>query len=185
MKQVSIEYAHIYTNSKIDLEHDFSIEILSKTYSSIGLNNENSSLVVMIDDYSFPDPTFNYNEFMDYLKDTGFKPDIIIRESQLISACDGVLSKIKNSQLKNELVEYIKSKKKYPCSLFIASWYLIRLGFIQSSIFENNLCAEKLINILPKSFEPFEIKALEIINSTDFENLTEIENKYFEGRPII
>ncbi|MBP6912502.1 MAG: hypothetical protein KBB86_01055 [Candidatus Pacebacteria bacterium] len=184
MKDFSIEYAHIYTNSKIDLEHDFSIQVLGGIYSELGLNAENSSLVVMVDDYSFPDPTFDYTNFTNYLNEKNFRPDIIIRESQLIAVCDEVLNKINNNTLKEQLIGYVKNKK-YPCSLFIASWYMLRLGIVSSPFFDEKMQAEKLINILPKSFEPFEVKALEIINSTGFGNLTDrIENKYFEGRSI-
>ncbi len=53
MKNLSIEYAHIYTNSEIEKEHEEAVSNL-KPY----LDDKNS-LVVMVDDYSFPDPTFD------------------------------------------------------------------------------------------------------------------------------
>ena len=71
-------------------------------------------------------------------------------------------------------------KKKYPCSLFIASWYLLRIGKIESPMFPKELVAEKLINILPESFKPFEEKALEIIRSTKYSDLIDkIDYKTF------
>jgi hypothetical protein len=93
MQDVSIEYAHIYTNQHIDDEHQTSLEILAMLKSSLTVD-QTSSLVVMVDDYSFPDPTFNYGEFAEWLNQQGHKPDLLIRESQLIPACDAVLASI-------------------------------------------------------------------------------------------
>ena len=181
IKKNSIEYAHIYTNSKISQEHRLSLKILSQINKEEG---NSSSLVVMIDDYSFPDPSFNYEEFILWLTKEGFRPDLMIRESQLIPSCDEVLKLIKNENLVKEISDYVIAKK-YPCSLFIATWYLIRLGYVSSLIFDSSLIARKLINILPLSFKPFEDKALEIINSTHFsEAINQIEYRYFDGRLV-
>lgn len=180
MKDISIEYAHIYTNNKIGEEHALSLEILGQLYKK----DDGTSLVVMVDDYSFPDPSFNYEEFISWLTEKGYKPDLMIRESQLIPVCDEVLKLIKNIKLKEQIADYVRNKK-YPCSLFIASWYLLRLGYIPSPLLDSNLVAKKLINILPLSFKPLEDKALEIITSTDFtEAAKQIEHKYFEGRLV-
>ncbi len=182
MKDYSIEYAHIYTNQEIDVEHEFSIKILKDIF--LKLKGE-KSLVIMVDDYSFPDPSFNYSDMFNYAAKKGFKPDVMVRESELISSCDIVLSEMREGKLKQSLVNYIISKKKYPCSLFIATWYLIRLGKINSSFFKSKFSANKLINILPESFKPFEDNALKIIKNTKFsKSINDIENKYFEGRII-
>lgn len=182
MKNLSIEYAHIYTNNKIGEEHALSLEILGALIKKE--DNPSVSLVVMVDDYSFPDPSFDYNEFSAWLSDKGFKPDLIIRESQLIPLCDEVILLIQDNKIKEELSDYIKTKK-YPCSLFIATWYLLRLGYISSSLFDTNLTAQKVINILPSSFKPFEDKAVDIIAATEFAAAANrIENKYFEGRLV-
>lgn len=178
MKNKSIEYAHIYTNSKIDQEHELSLKELSS------IHEKGDSLVVMVDDYSFPDPTFDYVSFISWLSEKGYKPSVVIRESQLIPLCDEVISLIKNTELKNELITYIQSKK-YPCSLFIASWYLLRLGKIRNSIFPEQEYAHTLVNILPESFKPFEEKAFEIIKHTQYsEVLDSITNHYIAGRKI-
>jgi len=177
-KEISIEYAHIYTNNKIGEEHKLSLDILGQLYK----RKDSSSLVVMVDDYSFPDPSFNYFEFILWLTEKGFKPDLMIRESQLIPLCDEVLKLIKDNKLTEQISDYVRAKK-YPCSLFVATWYLLRLGYISSPIFDSTLVAKKLINILPLSFKPFEDKAFDIIASTDFTNaVNQIEHKYFEGR---
>jgi len=184
MQDVSIEYAHIYTNNRINEEHEKSVQILSELKGDLDAGDQTFSLVVMVDDYSFPDPNFDYEEFSKWLGDKGFKPDLMIRESQLIPLCDEVISLIENGKLKAQITEYIKSKK-YPCSLFVATWYLLRLGHLSFDIFPDELKAKKLINILPKSFKPFEDKGLEIIESTKFADAkSNIEYKFFEGRLI-
>lgn len=184
MKSVSIEYAHIYTNQKIDKEHTLSLEILGELRQQLDKKNQTYNLVIMVDDYSFPDPSFDYADFSSWLEGKGHKLDFIIRESQLIPACDDVLKNVLDAGLKEQITDYIKTKK-YPCSLFIATWYLLRLGYVQHPLFDTSFQAEKLVNILPTSFKPFEDKALEIIRSTPFRDAaSKIEYKFFEGRLI-
>jgi len=181
-KQVSIEYAHIYTNKEIGEEQKLSLEVLGNIIKES--SKENTSLVVMVDDYSFPDPAFDYGSFADWLAGHGFKPNLILRESQLIPLCDEVLKLIEDKTLQSELNVYIRSKK-YPCSLFIAAWYLLRLGCLRSTIFPENEIANSLINILPMSFKPFEEKGFEIIKATSYKDMiSKIDNKYFEGRTL-
>ncbi len=182
LNDISIEYAHIYTNDKINEEHQFSVDILNQLTQEY--STQKISLVVLVDDYSFPDPSFNYRAFSDWLAEQGFKPGLILKESELIPSCDEVIKLINNINLRDELLVYIE-KKKYPCSLFIATWYLLRLGHITSPIFDTNLVAKKVVNILPLSFKQFEDKARDIIASTPFSRALEnIDNKYFEGRLI-
>ncbi len=178
MKDVSIEYAHIYTNSKIGEEQELSLKALDE------IREQNESLVVMVDDYSFPDPTFNYDTFTAWLAEHGHKPNVVMRESQLIPLCDQVLFILEDGDLKEEIVNYIKAKK-YPCSLFIASWYLLRLGKLNHPGFPESEYATRLVNILPESFKPFEEKGFEIIKATAYsESVNKIENRYFKGRMI-
>lgn len=173
-KEISIEYAHIYTNKKIGKDQLASFNILSK----IDKNKEKQSLVVMVDDYSFPNSSFDYKNFYLFLKNKGFEPDLVIRESQLIPLCDKVLKLLKDEKIKKEVLHYIKIKR-YPCSLFIASWYLLRLGYISSDIFDKKFVAKKLLNIISSNFKPFENKALKLIKVTKFmKAVNQIEYKY-------
>ncbi len=179
-RDISIEYAHIYTNNRISDEQKLSLEILEKTKEEF--EGKNISLVVMVDDYSFPDPSFDYGSFTSWLTEQGHAPDIVLRESQLIPLCDEVLNLVTDEALKNEISDYVRAKK-YPCSLFVAAWYLLRLACIQNPILKTEQTAEKLINILPLSFKPFEDKAFEIIKATKYAGVIEkIDNRYFEGR---
>jgi hypothetical protein len=57
-RELSIEYSHIYTNQQIGEEHKLSIRELK---NALGMYSPHDAvLTVLIDDYSFPDPTFNY-----------------------------------------------------------------------------------------------------------------------------
>jgi hypothetical protein len=86
--------------------------------------------------------------------------------------------------LKQQITDYIKSKK-YPCSLFIAAWYLSRLGRIDNPVVPSSVQARRLINILPESFRPFEDKGLEIIASTPHKECVDfIEYRFLPGRLI-
>ncbi len=108
----------------------------------------------------------------------------MIRESQLISDCDNVISLIKDRQIKDDLVNYVK-KGKYPCSLFIATWYLIRLGCIDSEIFPKQEQGKSLLNILPESFKPYEDKGLDIIKATKFASrVDDIKYHFISGRSL-
>lgn len=182
MKDVSVEYAHIYTNNKIGKDQEVSLKLLEELKKELG--GKSFSLVVLVDDYSFPDPTFDYQVFSQWLFEKGFGPDVVMRESQLIPLCDEVLRDIENDDLKEEITDYIKAKK-YPCSLFIAAWYLLRLGHLEMAGFNKEFNAKKLINILPESFKPFEDKALEILKYGKFPQAAEkVQYKFIEGRLV-
>jgi hypothetical protein len=184
MNQVSVEYAHIYTNQHISEEHELSVDILNKAKAEISDQGKALSLVVMVDDYSFPDPTFSYDDFSIWLTEKGYSPDLMIRESQLIPLCDKVVSFINDEELKSQITDYIQAKK-YPCSLFIASWYLLRLGKISADYFPKEQISSELLNILPQSFKPFEDKGIEIIRATEFKECVALINyRFIPGRLI-
>ncbi|MFI5240615.1 MAG: hypothetical protein ACHQUB_02815 [Candidatus Saccharimonadia bacterium] len=182
-RELSIEYAHIYTNQKINEEHELSLKMLNKAMSNFPAHE--AVLAVLVDDYSFPDETFDYGEFTEWLGSKGYRPDVLLRESQLIPVCDEIIKVLNDSRLKTQLDDYIQTKR-YPCSLFIAAWYLLRLDYIEHSIFDTGFAAKNLLNILPKSFKPFEEKAFEIIEATPYkEAVNFIDYRFMEGRLIV
>jgi hypothetical protein len=183
-KDVSIEYAHIYTNNKIGEEHELSLGILSTLYKQEEDKEHTISLVVLIDDYAFPDSSFDYVSFSNWLQEMGFMPDVMLRESQLVSLAEEVRWLIKDDELRGKVSDFIRTKK-YPCSLLTATWYLLRLGYLSSPLFDARFISRTLINILPLDFKPYEEKALEIIRLTKFaQAANQIQYKYFEGRMV-
>ena len=179
MKRASIEYAHIYTNEKIGEEHELSLALLNE------LDTADCSLAVLIDDYSFPDPSFEYDAFVSWLSDQGHAPHVIMRESQLIPTCDEILRSVEKESVKDDIAAYVRETRKYPCSLFIAAWYALRLGYLEHPSFPEEERAERLINILPESFKPFEERGFDILASSSASGaLDRIDNRYFQGRGI-
>lgn len=62
---------------------------------------------------------------------------------------------------------------------------MIRLGCVESTIFPTGEVSEKVLNILPESFKPYEEKGLNIIRNTEFKDMVErIEYKFIQGRDI-
>lgn len=69
--------------------------------------------------------------------------------------------------------------------MFIAAWYLMRFGRIGSELYPKYLVADKILNILPESFKPFEDKGLQIIASTKHDDvLVDIAYEFLPGRLI-
>ncbi len=184
MNDVSVEYAHIYTNQKIGDEHRLSLRRLGEIRRNLTEHKRSYSLVIMVDDYSFPDPTFDYDKFINWLAQNGHRPDVVIKESSLRETCDELLEIITDGTLQDDLKRYVR-EKKYPCSLFIAAWYLLRLGHLKSDIFDVANQAKTLVNILPTSFKPYEAKGLNIIKNTPFfEAVNDIQYEFLDGRSI-
>lgn len=184
MKDFSVEISHIYTNSQIPTEQQLSQSLAIPLVKGYQAENKTYSLVVMVDDYSFPDPDFDYEAFLAWLSDQDTPVDHMIRESQLIPVCDEVVKQL-SDPLRHEITDYVQNKRKYPCSLFIAAWYLLRLGKIDSPLLAKELTAKRLVNILPESFQPFEEKGFELIEATEYSDAkSSIENIYIRGREI-
>lgn len=173
MKPVSVEYAHIYANAGIGEEQTVSVEALAT------IAEPDRSLAVLVDDYSFSDRGFDYPAFVSWLAERGSAPDVLIRESRLVPLCDEVLGMIGDASLREELTAYVRAKK-YPCSLFIAAWYLLRLGRLSHEDFPSAEYADRLVNILHERFRPFEERARAILQATPHADyLLRIENRYF------
>ncbi|MBL8159955.1 hypothetical protein JNJ66_05855 [Candidatus Saccharibacteria bacterium] len=176
-KRCSIEYCHIYTNKTISSEQRRSVALLHEQLATVPRTA--TALVVMVDDYSCPEPMFDYAGLRRWLADEQATPDIMIRESQLIEACDTVIGLMTDIKLQRQLCDYIRTKK-YPCSLFIAAWYMLRLGYITHDIHDSRFIAQELLNILPREFMPFEDRGLAIIRATPHADaLTKIRHLYF------
>lgn len=183
MKDISVELCHIYTNSMVEQEHELSKLIALPMLEGYENSNTSFSIAILIDDYSFPDPSFDYNAFHKWL-DLDKYSVRTCRESQLIPYCDNMLKLLPENERKR-LIDYIRVKKKYPCSLFIATWYLIRLGKIPSVLIPKEDTASKLLNVLPESFKEFEDEGIRLIATTKYSKAAkDILNLYIQGRKI-
>lgn len=175
----SIEYCHVYIDKGVDETVTDSFDVLSSVIKDL----DEYQLVVMVDDYS-PQivDNFDYKGFLTLLGRNNSVPSLMIKESALVSINREIVNKIKDTKEGKELTKYIEDCSKYPCSLFIASWYAYRLGVmtgdIDTVLDTGFKPADKLINILPRHFEPFEKKAQKILARIGVD-LEQIENVYY------
>ena len=176
----SIEYCHIYSNQSVGQEHAESLDYLAEMLARLKQTGKTYSLCVMLDNYTFPDRIFDKDKFLNFLKQKEATPDIFINEGDLIEAADEVVSLVSPKRA-NSLKKYIQ-EKKYPCSLFIATWYLARGGYLKNAPAEIKKHSARLINILHERFKPFEEEGLAIIGDTPHSSFIKgITNVYFGG----
>lgn len=175
---ISIEYCHVYTNKEIDSLANDSITVLRGVIKDYP--GEPYELVIMVDDYSHGEVNkFDYRAFDLYLKNRQAIPKVIINESDLLPVNLRVIDELPNGKIKRIYTDYI-AKGKHPCSLFIASWYLVRLGYMH--LHNTNISpGDRLINILPVSFIDAEQKASKILRQLDIPYYKAISNIYVNG----
>jgi hypothetical protein len=176
----SVEYCHIYSNESIGPEQAESLDYLVEVRKQLEAEGKTYSLCVMLDNYTFPDRIFDKTSFLEWLRSRGETPDVFINEGDLIPAADEVITLVSPKKARS-LRRYIE-EKKYPCSLFIAAWYLSRMGKLKNHPSAINQFSDKLINILHERLEPYEEEGREIILDTPFaEVVNNITNRYFGG----
>jgi len=179
----SIEYCHIYTNEGAGNEHIASIDTLNTIIGKLRKQAATYNLCVMVDDYSFPETSmeFDYDGLLKWLGDKQAVPHFLIQESSLVPAAGEVVEQLTDKRRQKSLRDYIQ-RKRYPCSLFIATWYLARLGKLRTISASEILPARQLINILPLRFEPFEAEARDILAATPYADVLQvITNEYIEA----
>ncbi|MGW4720753.1 hypothetical protein [Nocardia sp. NPDC004260] len=180
---VGIEYAHIYSDQQFSRQHELGIAELHKL--SVGPDIKK---IVLVDDYSpaHSSQCLDVHDFLKKLSEQNAEPDVAVFESELVPYCEAVLNSITDKKLKRRLTGYYRTRLKYPCSLFVAAWYLLRLGAFGTPHIKcitgspNDLFTEKLVTILPDSYMVPEARGLEIIKSTHGPSLLEnIEHVFF------
>ncbi|MEV6280173.1 hypothetical protein [Nocardia sp. NPDC051832] len=188
-RSVGIEYAHVYTDQEFSVQHLLSIEELHEfSYDA------SFSRIVLIDDYStgIPVDEFGLNEFLQHLSENLAQPDAVVLESELLGYCPIVLDLIDDKKMKRGLESYHRTKGTYPCSLMVATWYLLRLGAFGRPEIEciygtpGKLFTDTLVSILPEYFVSPETYAKRIIEAAGHSALLDrIEHVYFQHRPEI
>jgi hypothetical protein len=184
----NIEYAHIYADKSFGNEQIKSVEKLKKVTTELDKKKKSYVSVVLIDDYNPEKCSLDNKKFLERLGNLGPKPDFVGFESRLYPDKDFILKEM-SSKKRREYENYIEKSKKIPCSLFIAIWYLKRLGFIKTRNEEliplnkknKPFVAKNIITILPEEYRDVEKKGLKIIESTRFNNcLNNISDIFFK-----
>lgn len=160
----SIECAQSYSVA----DHSETAIQLRLILSKLRNESKDASLVALVDDTTYEDKAFNFDQYANWLSSEGFTPDLVARESQIVDACDALREQIDFTKLEAELAAELAPVDSYNSQLFIAAWCLVRLAYIESAAFDPSLQAEKLINILPASFKPGEDQSLAIIGATPY-----------------
>jgi len=181
----SIEYCHVYTDKGVDEQAENSITILKDVLKDI--REEEFELAVMVDDYTPANCEFSYKQFIEFISARNATPSILIKESSLLLMNEVTLNRMPEGKLKQSYITYISGKGLHPCSLFVATWYLIRLGWIQPGKLETVIdtgfrVADRLINILPVHFLEAENKASKILRSIGVPVSKLITNIYIEDK---
>lgn len=171
--RISVEYAHIYTDQQFSSQQEAGVRQLRAFMAEQPVGSDITK-VVLIDDYSpgLSRTHFDARAFIAELERLDAAPDVVVAESALLDYCAQTLALVGDKKIKKQLTHYYKSRQKYPCSLFVAAWYLVRLGAFGTPKLDcvagrpEMLLADELATILPDSFTTPEEQAMEIIKST-------------------
>ncbi|HEY9713120.1 MAG TPA: hypothetical protein V6C72_06600 [Chroococcales cyanobacterium] len=191
MLTCGIEYSHIYVDERFGAEHIKSIARMKSFESSFQKRQSAIRRIILIDDYSPPveSRTLQYGEFLGQLADRGASPDVMVEESALAPYCERVIDALPEGRFRRSLLRLIESRQKYPCSLFVAAWYMLRLGAFGEpnlNCVMGSACqlqTDEILNILPDKFEKAEGLALDIIRETESHRLVElIRSDFFSDK---
>lgn len=188
MEKVDIEFAHIYTDEIYSQEQEVSIDLLKSLLLLKADSYIKPRLNILIDDYNPEIHTLNISEFIKTVQEkTELDIDAIALESKLVKPSSVLIENLEPER-RRKIIEYIQTKKKYPCSLLAASWYLIRLGlidapddmFISKNENLNYKGTKKIINLLPLKYKMTEESTLDILKKSSFKGcIRRIESIYY------
>ncbi len=164
MKDISLEYCHIYTDEEPNSSHLESLKKARQIFEDLSMEGKTTSRVIMIDDYNPIEATLDQEEFKKLVDREGMHPDIYIYEAQLIRVAQHVLRRTQG-RIWSQYSRYLSKHNKYPCSFLIACWYALRLGIIEdeSIVPKEHVCKE-IISILPERFVEVEMLADAILS---------------------
>jgi hypothetical protein len=188
MPNYSVEFFHIYLDEKIGQEHIASIDYLKMLQTAWPHKLES---IVFIDDYNSKKTITSSEEVLKFLADQGVEPKFWAYEGDLVVNAEKLLSMLTNNKLRDQYFKYIQKHNKYPCSLLAASWYLTRLGrldptgVIKSSKGQVSdfTPADRLINILPRSYRSTEERILKLICNSEFSHdVNIIQDLFYDSK---
>lgn len=174
---VSIEFAHVYGDETFGPEHRAGLLETRHLRQSPDYAGLTSSLVVLIDDYNPGTVSLDLGRFVGTLSRHGAAPDHVVFESSLVETATFLLECVEGREGRG-LRRYIESRRRIPCALLLAAWHLVRLGTLplpmeagktRAVFTDRPLVGNESLTILPARFASVEQRALEIIESTPFQ----------------
>lgn len=185
MVDYSIEFAHIYVDQIFNKDYKQMAPKVKEIISSLNEGEKNYSLSILIDDYNPKRHLLNIDKYIGKLANLGLSPDFVVFESELTKLKDQVLETINDDRLRSSYKRYI-DKKHVPCSFLVATWYLLRLGLLDSQAIEfyradknKSFGARSLINVLHPKYREVENKAQELILKSTFAHAGDSIDYYF------
>jgi len=179
----SIEYSHIYTDENLNDSHRLSAKLMTERRAVLEASGASVAPIVLIDNYNPVDHILDIDSFLKEMQGASAEPLFVGFEADLAYLVDEVLFNTK-PKISKGYARWIASRGKIPCSLFIAIWYLIRLGVIEfnQKWHEKEFpIAEKVITILPSIFKEVESKGLNIIKNSNYAQYAgNIETSFFD-----
>ena len=180
----SIEFSHVYMSDEEIREPKRSSKECKRVITDLENAGESYQLAVMIDDYSgLSSGSFNYPRFMNHLRDLSLTPNLVLFEGNLIKYNRHVVNKMPQDLDLAKQLNSILENGKHPCSLFIATWYMIRLGLLdikqKDVVYQNDFKpSSRLINILDRDVLENEIRASRILRLLNIPYSYAITNIY-------
>lgn len=183
--RVDVEYAHLYADAAYGAEQTASVALARDVKAAAGAGLCTASL--LIDDYNASDAGFNLAEVVDALKTDGLAPDFVGYEASMAGEADQMLASFTSARRRRSYERYIARRGLVPCSFLTATWYLVRLGILDSAASRPTsvrgrdfVPAERLVNVLPSGYANVEAEAMEIIRATKhFAAADRISARYF------
>jgi len=175
----SIEFAHIYLDEYIAMEHFLGKEKVLDIIKTRGYRSEDFTLLNLVDDYNAIQNNLSLKEWNEFLNSDLPKSIDILYESDMIFYAPLALKFLKGKDARSYR-RYIAKYNKYPCSLLAITSYLIRLGKIETKY--NIQTASHLINVLSDRFEIVENICKKILSRSKLKGIEKnIETIYIKG----
>lgn len=179
----NVEFFHIYTDETIEDRHVQSIDYLKDLDQAWSYDYDK---VIMIDNYNPTNHILDSDLVMAYLLEKGVQPNFWVFEADMVANAQTLLDTMTDNKLKKSYVKYIEKNGKYPCSLLTASWYLTRLGRLDTSVMRTTekgtifTPATRLFNLLPDDYKSVELRARRLILNSPFAADTDrIQHLYY------
>ncbi len=161
--QYSIECAKEYNSDAKDF---LLVESLNQTISNLGIDKSEFTVTCLIDDLTYQVKNFDFTNYGLWMVKQGVLNYALFYESFLVPMCNQLLGKLDLNAVSSKLIFHNDNRIKYTSPMFIATWFLARLGYIDCGGY-NIMQAKKLINILPSSFKTGENQAIQIIAASE------------------
>ena len=135
---------------------------LKRAHESLKKSKNTFRTVSLVDDYTQRvKHFFDYDSFDSFLSECGVSPVKSYSMSELSTLNSITVSKIRDSEIRDEYRKHISSSRRHPTELSLATWYLLRLGVID---YDTPIRpAKKLLNIIPDSLRGKYELALKIV----------------------